>query len=82
MKSGLLKNSRAQVLILLVMGALAYAGTLQAPFTASEVQTLLADPVIQDFSKVDEIVRIDQVFNGSLPRLSFAVNYLMGHRTP
>ena len=82
MKSSLLKDSRAQMLILLVMGALAYAGTLQAPFTASEVQTLLADPVIQDFSKVDEIVRIDQVFNGSLPRLSFAVNYLMGHRTP
>lgn len=82
MKSVLLKNSRSQILILLAIGVLAYAGTLQAPFTASEVQTLLEDPVIQDFSKVDEIVRIDRVFNGSLPRLSFAVNYLMGHRNP
>ncbi len=82
MQSNLIKNSGAQALILLAMGILAYAGTLNAPFTALEVQTLLEDPVIQDFSKVDEITRIDQVFNGSVPKLSFAINYLMGHRTP
>ena len=76
------KNTMAQILGLLVVGFLAYAGTLQSPFLVSEVQTLLEDPVIHDISKVNDIVRVDQIFNGSLPKLSYAINYWLGHDTP
>jgi tetratricopeptide (TPR) repeat protein len=82
MSSPLLKNHIVAVLILVVIGFSAYAATLQSPFLDSEVRTLLEDPDIQDFSKVNNITRIDQIFNGSLPKLSFAINYLMGHSTP
>jgi hypothetical protein len=82
MDSPLLKNHIVAVLILVGIGVSAYAATLQSPFLDSEVRTLLEDPAIQDFSKVNEITRIDQIFNGSLPKLSFAVNYLMGHSNP
>ncbi|MDH5458071.1 MAG: tetratricopeptide repeat protein [Nitrospinota bacterium] len=82
MDSPLLKNHIVAVLILVGIGVSAYAATLQSPFLDSEVRTLLEDPAIQDFSKVNEITRIDQIFNGSLPKLSFAINYLMGHSNP
>ncbi len=82
MKNNLLKTPAFQALILAGVGFLAYAGTLQTPFLASEVRNLLEDPVIQDFSRVNDIVRIDQIFNGSLPKLSYSLNYLLGHRTP
>ncbi len=82
METPLFKNYTATVLILIGVGFLAYAATLQSPFLDSEVRTLLEDPIIQDFSKVNDIVRIDQIFNGSLPKLSFAINYWMGHSTP
>jgi len=82
MKIPLFKNFTVTALILIGIGFLAYAATLQSPFLVSEVRTLLEDPIIQDFSKVNDIVRIDQIFNGSLPKLSFAINYWMGHSTP
>lgn len=82
MKTLLFKNHIATVLTLIGVGILAYAATLQSPFLASEVQTLLENPIIQDFSKVNDIVRIDQIFNGSLPKLSFAINHWVGHSTP
>jgi protein O-mannosyl-transferase len=82
MKIPQLKNNTITVLILVGVGLLAYAGTLQSPFLVSEVRTLLENPMIHDFSKVNEIIRIDQIFNGSLPKLSFSINYLMGHSTP
>ena len=82
MKPSSSKNTVAQVLSLLAIGFLSYATTLQSPFLASEVQTLLEDPVIQDISRVNDIVRVDQIFNGSLPKLSFAINYWLGHGTP
>ena len=82
MKTPLFKNYIATVLILVGLGFLAYAATLQSPFLVSEVRTLLEDPMIQDFSRVNDIIRIDQIFNGSLPKLSFAINYWMGHSTP
>ncbi len=69
-------------MILACIGFLAYAATLQSPFLASEVRTLLEDPLIQDISKVNQITRVDQIFNGSLPKLSFAINYWIGHSTP
>jgi len=76
------KINIAAVLGLLVIGFLAYAATLSAPFLASETRTILENPSFQDFSKVNDIVRIDQIFNGSLPKLSFSINYLLGHSTP
>jgi len=82
MKTPLFKKNIVAVLILIGIGFLTYAATLQSPFLASEVRTLLEDPDIQDFSKVNNITRIDQIFNGSLPKLSLAINYLMGHSTP
>ena len=82
MKTDQLSTPAAQCMILLTIGFLTYLGTLNAPFLGSEVRTLLDNPAIQDFSKVNDIVRIDQVFNGSLPKLSFAINYLFGHRQP
>jgi len=78
----LFKNYIATALILIGIGFLAYAATLRSPFLVSEVRTLLEDPTIQDFSKINDIIRIDQIFNGSLPKLSFAFNYWMGHSTP
>ena len=54
MKVSLFKNSIVVALGLVVMGFLAYAATLQSPFLASEVNTILEDPTIQDFSKVNE----------------------------
>jgi len=69
-------------LVLAGIGFLAYAGTLRSPFLVSEVRTLLENPIIHDFSKVNDIIRIDQIFNSSLPKLSFSINYLMGHSTP
>ena len=77
-----MKTPAFQALILAGVGFLAYAGTLQTPFLTSEVRNLLDDPVIQDFSRINDIVRIDQIFNGSLPKLSYALNYLLGHRAP
>ncbi len=82
MKTPLFKNNIVTALILVGIGFLAYAGTLQSPFLASEVRTLLENPIINDFSRVNDIVRIDQIFNGSLPKLSFSINYWMGHSTP
>ena len=82
MKTPLFKNYIATTLILIGIGFLAYAATLRSPFLVSEVRTLLEDPIIQDLSKVNDIIRIDQIFNGSLPKLSFAINYWMGHSTP
>jgi tetratricopeptide (TPR) repeat protein len=82
MKTFLFRNHIVTALILAGIGFLAYAATLQSPFLVSEVRTLLEDPAIQDFSKVNDITRIDQIFNGSLPKLSFAINYWMGHSTP
>ncbi len=82
MKTPLFKNYIATTLILIGVGFLAYAATLRSPFLVSEVRTLLEDPTIQDFSKINDIIRIDQIFNGSLPKLSFAFNYWMGHSTP
>jgi tetratricopeptide (TPR) repeat protein len=82
MNTSLLRNHIVTVLILVGIGVSAYVSTLQSPFLDSEVRTLLEDPAIQDFSKVNEITRIDQIFNGSLPKLSFAINYLMGHSNP
>ena len=82
MKTPLFKNYIATTLILIGIGFLAYAATLRSPFLVSEVRTLLEDPTIQDFSKINDIIRIDQIFNGSLPKLSFAFNYWMGHSTP
>jgi tetratricopeptide (TPR) repeat protein len=82
MKTLLFKNNKITALVLVGIGFLAYAATLQSPFLVSEVRTLLENPIIQDFSRVNEIIRIDQIFNGSLPKLSFAINYLMGHSTP
>ena len=82
MRELLLKNYIVTTLILIGIGFLAYAATLQSPFLVSEVQTLLEDPIIKDFSRVNDIIRIDQIFNGSLPKLSYAINYRMGHSTP
>ncbi len=82
MKISLFKNYVVTALILAGIGFFAYAGTLQSPFLVSEVRTLVENPIIQDFSGVNDIVRIDQIFNGSLPKLSFSINYLMGHSTP
>lgn len=82
MKTSLFKNYIASALILIGIGFLAYASTLQSPFLASEVRTLLEDPIIQNISKVNDIIRVDQIFNGSLPKLSFAINYWMGHSAP
>jgi tetratricopeptide (TPR) repeat protein len=82
MKKTFLENRIATALILAGIGFLAYSGTLQAPFLYSEVKTLLENPIIQDFSRVNDIVRIDQIFNGSLPKLSLSLNYLMGHSAP
>ncbi len=82
MKTPLLKNNLAIALILATLGFLAYAGTLRSPFLVSEVQSILENPIIHDFSRVNDIVRIDQIFNGSLPKLSFAINYWMGHGIP
>ncbi len=82
MKTPLFKNYIATTLILIGIGFLAYAATLRSPFLVSEVRTLLEDPIIQDLSKVNDIIRIDQIFNGSLPKLSFAINYWTGHSTP
>lgn len=76
------KYNVAAVLGLLVIGFLAYAATLSSPFLASETRTILENPSFQDFSKVNDIVRIDQIFNGSLPKLSFAINYWLGYSTP
>ena len=82
MKTPLFKNHMVTSLILVGIGFLAYAATLQSPFLVSEVRTLLENPIINDFSRINDIVRIDQIFNGSLPKLSFAINYWMGHSTP
>jgi tetratricopeptide (TPR) repeat protein len=82
MRALLFKNYIVTTLILIGIGFLAYAATLQSPFLVSEVQTLLEDPIIKDFSRVNDIIRIDQIFNGSLPKLSYAINYWMGHSTP
>lgn len=82
MKTPVFKNHFVLVLILAGIGFLAYAATLQSPFLVSEVRTLLEDPIIQDISKVNDIIRVDQIFNGSLPKLTFAINYWMGHTTP
>ena len=82
MKTPLFKNYIATTLILIGIGFLAYAATLRSPFLVSEVRTVLEEPTIQDFSKINDIIRIDQIFNGSLPKLSFAFNYWMGHSTP
>ena len=82
MQTSPFKNTVAAALALLGIGFLAYAATLQSPFLVSEVQAVLENPIIQDFSRVNDIVRIDQIFNGSLPKLSFAINYWMGHSTP
>jgi tetratricopeptide (TPR) repeat protein len=82
MKIPQFKNNTFAVLFLAGVGLLTYAGTLQSPFLVSEVRTLLENPIINDFSKVNEIIRIDQIFNGSLPKLSFSINYLIGHSTP
>jgi len=82
MKTPLLKNYIVTGLILAGIGFSAYAATLQSPFLVSEVRNLLENPIIQDFSRVNEIIRIDQIFNGSLPKLSFAINYWMGQSTP
>ena len=77
-----MKNNIVAALGLLVIGFLAYATTLQSPFLASEVNTILEDPLIQDSSRANDIVRIDQIFNGSFPKLSFSINYWLGHSTP
>ncbi len=69
-------------MMLVIAVAIAYAGTLQSPFLVSEVTEILEDPVIRNFSKINEITRIDQIFNGSLPKLSFAINNLAGQHTP
>ncbi len=82
MKNSPFKKTTRAVLGLLTIGFLAYAATLQSPFLASEVQTLLEDPVIQDISRINDIVRVDQIFNGSLPKLTFAINYWVGHTAP
>ena len=82
MKTSPFKNTVAVTLGLLGIGFLAYAATLQSPFLVSEVQTILENPIIQDFSRVNDIVRVDQIFNGSLPKLSFSINYWMGHSIP
>jgi len=82
MKTPPFKNSIAAALGLLAVGFLAYASTLQSPFLVSEVKTILEDPIIQDFSRVNDIVRVDQIFNGSLPKLSFSINHRLGHSTP
>ena len=76
------KNNLTAVLGLLLTGFLAYSATLQSPFLASEVKTILHNPIIQDFSRIDDIVRVDQIFNGSLPKLSFAINYWMSQSSP
>lgn len=82
MKASSLKSYIVTTLGLLGIGFLAYATTLQSPFLVSEVQTLLKDPTIQDLSKVNDIIRVDQIFNGSLPKLTFAINYYLGHSNP
>ena len=82
MKTPTVKSHIVTALGLVVIGFLAYASTLQSPFLDSEVRTLLENPIIQDISKVNDIVRVDQIFNGSLPKLSYAINYWMGHNTP
>ena len=82
MKTPLLKNYIVTGLILAGIGFSAYAATLQSPFLVSEVRNLLENPIIQDFSRVNEIIRIDRIFNGSLPKLSLAINYWMGQSTP
>ncbi len=82
MKTSLKNKSVVPVMMLVVAAAIAYAGTLQSPFLVSEVAEILEDPVIRDFSRVSEITRVDQIFNGSLPKLSFAINHLMGQRAP
>ncbi len=82
MPTSLFKNSIVATLGFITIGLLTYTTTLQSPFLVSEVQTILEDPVIQDISRVNDIIRIDQIFNGSLPNLSFAINYYLGHNTP
>ncbi|MDH5762677.1 MAG: tetratricopeptide repeat protein [Nitrospinota bacterium] len=76
------KSFAVSAFMLAIATVLAYLGTLQSPFLESEVRTILDNPVIQDFSKVNDIVRVDQIFNGSLPKLSLSINHLAGHRSP
>jgi len=82
MKTLSFKNHLVIALSLMGIGFLAYAATLQSPFMAAEVNAILEDPIIQDFSRVNDIVRVDQIFNGSFPKLSFSINYRLGHSTP
>lgn len=82
MTLGIKKDCAIHLLILALLGILAYAGTLEAPLLNTEVRDLLTNPAIPDFSRVNDIVRVDQIFNGSLPKLTFAVNHLWGGFSP
>ena len=82
MKTPFYKSHIAAIFILAGIGFFAYIATLQSPFLASEKRSILENPIIHDSSRIDDITRIDQLFNGSLPKLSLVLNYRMGQNAP
>jgi len=68
--------------MLALLALVVYGGASGSPLLAPEIRTLQSHPAIIDFSRVNEITQVDKIFNGSLPKLSLAVNYVLGHQQP
>ncbi len=62
------------IIFLTLIAIFTYWGTFRVPFLYDDIHAIVQNPKIQDFSKIGDLLKIDNLFNRPILNISFAIN--------